>query len=161
MDNLILGQTKNGKAVFASKHFKKWEKIIEFKGKLFTCEELPAPYNEVEDHYVQIDKNLYLGPSGGFDDFINHSCNPNSGLFISGKKVILSPIRNIKKGEEITWDYSTTMDEDDWEIDCTCGSKKCRRRIKDFKYLPKKLQQKYIQLGIVPRYVLENKKYQT
>jgi len=96
--DLILGQSKLGKAIFANKDFKKGEEIIEFKGKLFTYEQLPTPYVEVEDHYVQIDKNLYMGPSGNLDDFFNHSCNPNSGLKIEGKRVILIAIKDIKKG---------------------------------------------------------------
>ncbi len=158
MDTLILGQSKNGKAVFANADFKKGEGIIEFKGKLFTYKQLPTPYDEVDDYYVQIDKNLYMGPSGNLDDFFNHSCNPNSGLKIEGKRVILIATKNIKKGEEVTWDYSTTMDEDDWELDCMCKSKNCRKRIRDFKYLPKEIQQKYIKLGIVPKYILENVK---
>jgi len=158
MRDLILGQSNNGKAAFANKDFKKGEEIIEFKGKLFTYEQLPTPYDEVEDHYVQIDKNLYIGPSSGVDDFFNHSCNPDSGLKIKGKRVILVAIKDIKKNEEITWDYSTTMDEDDWELDCTCGSKNCRKRIRDFKYLPGEIQQKYIKLGIVPKYILDNLK---
>ncbi len=158
MDSLILGQSKNGKAVFANKSFKKGEKIIEFRGKLFTYGQLPTSYDEAEDHYVQIDKNLYIGPSKELDDFFNHSCNPNSGLKIEGKRAILITIKNIKKSEEITWDYSTTMDEDDWELDCVCRSENCRKRIKDFKYLPKDIQQKYIKLGVIPKYILENLK---
>lgn len=160
MKVLRLGRSSVGKSVFANKNFKKGEKIIEFKGKLFTSEQVPTPYNEVEDHYVQIDKDLYMGPSGGLDDFFNHSCNPNSGLKVRSKRVILIAIKDIKKGEEITWDYSTTMmdDVDNWEMDCMCKSKNCRKRIRDFKYLPKKIQQKYIKLGIVPRYILEKLK---
>lgn len=73
-----------------------------------------------------------------------------------GKAVFAN--KNFKAGEEITWDYSTTMDEDKWEMDCVCQSKNCRKRIKDFKYLPKEIQQKYIKLGIVPDYILENLK---
>jgi len=99
-----------------------------------------------------------MGPSGGLDDFFNHPCNPNSGLKIQNGKAILVAIKNIKSGEEITWDYSTTMNEDDWEMDCVCGSKNCRGRIRDFKYLPENVQQKYINLRIVPKYILENLK---
>lgn len=156
MHNLILGVSKQGKGVFTNKSFRKGDEIIKFKGKLFTYPQLPEPYDEVEDHYVQVDKDLYLGPSGELDDFINHSCNPNSGVKIEGKRIFLIAIKNFKKGEEIVWDYSTTMDEDDWEMDCTCQSKNCRKKIRDFKYLPKKIQQKYIKLRIVPRYILEN-----
>ncbi|MBI2625395.1 MAG: hypothetical protein HYW70_03640 [Candidatus Nealsonbacteria bacterium] len=57
---------------------------------------------------------------------------------------------------EITFDYSTTMDEDDWGMDCQCGSKSCRGRIRDFKYLPPDIQKKYLDLGIVPEYISKN-----
>lgn len=159
MPDLSLKQTKNGNDVFANKNFKRGEQIIEFHGKFVTYEQLPRPYNEVKDHYVQIGKNLYMGPSGNIDDFFNHSCSPNSGLKITGKKAVLAAIRDIQKGEEITWDYSTTMDEDDWTMECTCGSQNCRKTIMDFKYLPKNVQQRYIKLGIVPDYILENQEY--
>ena len=93
------------------------------------------PYDEVEDHYVQIDRNLYMGPSGGADDFFNHSCNPNAGLKIKGRDVFIVAIKNILKGNEVAWDYSTTMDETDWEMTCACGSRNCRHRIRDFRFL--------------------------
>lgn len=80
------------------------------------------------DRYIQVGEDKYLGPSGDFDDFINHSCDPNSGIQIKGKKVVLLAIKDIKQNEEITWDYSTTMDEDDWEMDCQCGCLKCRKK---------------------------------
>jgi len=153
---LTVKNTKNGKGVFAKKNFTKGENIFEFHGKFFTFEELPTPYDEVEDHYVQIDKNLYMGPSGHVDDFFNHSCAPNTGLKIDAKKIFLTAISNIKRGDEITWDYSTTMDEDDWEMDCQCDSKDCRGRIRDFKYLPRDIQKRYLDLGIVPEYISKN-----
>jgi hypothetical protein len=154
--NLIVKNTKIGKGVFANKNYKSGEIIFEFRGKFFTYEELPVPYEKVEDHYVQIGKNLYLGPTGDMDDFFNHSCVPNAGLKINGKKVLLTAIKDIVKGDEITWDYSTTMDEDDWEMNCQCGSKNCRRRIRDFKYLPRAVQKKYLDLRIVPKYISKN-----
>ena len=73
-------------------------------------------------------------------------------------QAILVAIKNIQKGEEITLDYSTTMDEDDWELDCQCPSKNCRKKIRDFKYVPKEVQRRYIILGIVPKYILEHLK---
>ncbi len=154
MNNLIVKVTKNGKGVFANREFRERELIIKFKGKIFTLEELPNPYCLVDDHYVQIEENLYLGPSGGLDDFINHSCDPNSGLVIDNKDFMLIAIKNIKSSEEITWDYSTTMDEDDWGMDCNCDMRRCRGRIRDFKYLPRDLQRRYIKYGIVPKYIL-------
>lgn len=158
MTNLFFGQSELGKTVFANKDFKKGEEIIEFKGQQMKRRELPELVKPEDDRYIQVGKNKYLGPSGDIDDFFNHSCNPNSGIKIVGKRVILITLEDIKKSEEITWDYSTTMDEDEWEMDCMCKSKNCRKRIRDFKYLSKEIQQKYIRLGIVPKYILENLK---
>ncbi len=155
MNTLRLGQGKNGKAVFARKNFQQGECILVFKGKYFKKEQLPKPYETVADHYVQIGKNRYMGPSGGFDDFVNHSCNPNAGLRFQGKNIFLVAIKKIHREEEITWDYTTTIDEDEWEMECSCGRKNCRKRIHDFKYLPKKIQERYVRLNIVPQYILE------
>jgi len=155
MIDLLLSESKNGKSVVANRDFKKNEHIIELRGKLFTYKQLPTPYEEVVDHYTQIGSDLYLGPSGDLDDFVNHSCNPNSGVKITNNKVELIAIKNIQKGQEITFDYSTTMDEDDWEMDCNCASNNCRKRIRDFRYLSKEIQKKYIKLGVVPEFILK------
>jgi SET domain-containing protein len=90
-----------------------------------------------------------MGPSGEVDNFFNHSCDPNAGLKITATKAVLVAIKDISLGQEITWDYSTTMDEDDWEMNGNCGSNNCSGKIRDFKYLPPEIQQKYLTLDIV------------
>lgn len=155
MKKLIIKESQLGKAVFSNQNLKKDEYIIEFKGALLKSNELPEINNPEDDRYIQVEKNIYMGPSGGYDDFFNHSCDPNAGVIFQNGKVILKSIKAIQKNEEITWDYSTTMDEDDWKMNCLCGNKNCRKIIKDFKHLPKKIQNKYTQLGIVPDYILK------
>ena len=102
---------------------------------------------------IQIDDQLYFN-SRGLARSINHSCNPNAGIKNDRELVA---IRDIKKDEEIRFDYSTTMDEDCWTMECKCRSKNCRGLVRDFKYLPLDLQQKYLQLGIVQNFIM--KKY--
>ncbi|MCX5812827.1 MAG: SET domain-containing protein-lysine N-methyltransferase [Proteobacteria bacterium] len=162
LPDLILKDAKHGKGVFAGRKFKAGEMIIEFKGNFMTYEE-QADLCLVEDRYVQVGHNLFMGPSGDIDDYINHSCNPNAALIIPAGDAVrggvaLIALREINEDEEITFDYSTTMDEDDWEMDCGCGSEKCRKRIRDFKYLPEDTQEKYIRLGIVPDYIMKKLK---
>ena len=154
--SLFIKDTEVGKGVFTNKDFKIGETVFEFQGGLFTSEELPNPYSEVEGHYVQIDKNLYMGPSGGMDDFFNHSCDPNTGLKIIDNMVFLIVIKKIKTDDQITWDYSTTMDEDNWTMNYNCGYKNCRKIIRDFKYPPINIQKKYLKLKIIPKYILDN-----
>lgn len=146
----------HGTGVFASDSLNKGEFIMDFKGSYYRKKELPDPYDEVDDHYLQIDQDLYLGPSGKEDDFLNHSCDPNAAIFIKENRAALYAIKQINKGDEITWDYSTSMNEDEWEMKCSCNSSKCRKIIKDFKYLPKSIQDEYIKLGNLAPYILDS-----
>ncbi len=161
MSDVEIRETKLGKGVFAAKDFYPDEWIMDFKGERMSDRKVPDNYLEVEDYYTQIGPHEYLGPSGEADDFVNHSCNPNGALIITPEKIFLKCIQPIKSGQEITWDYSTTMNEDGiiifggWELDCQCGEGNCRKKIRDFKYLPTEIQQKYIGLDIVPEYIIK------
>ena len=50
MKNVYVGKSIIGKGVFADQLFRKGEKIIEFHGQILTLQDLPNPYNAVEDH---------------------------------------------------------------------------------------------------------------
>ena len=155
MKSLTVKKTKyRGRGIFANRNFKKGEKILDIKGKIITLEQLKKLGKYALAHHLQLNENICIGPSKDLDDLINHSCDPNAGIKIRGKKAILISIRNIKRGEEITCDYSTITD-DDWKMRCKCGCENCRKTIKKFQTLPKKLQQKYIKLGVVAKYIYE------
>lgn len=151
----FLKESSNGKGVFANEFINKGEQILTFNGKLFSREQLPNPYEVAVDHFVQIGRDLYMGPSGGLDDFVNHSCDPNSGIVFTKGALFLIAIRDIIVDEEICWDYSTSID-DDWTLKCNCHCKECRCVIGRFTDLPAEIQQKYIQLGITPDFVRKN-----
>ena len=40
-------------------------------------------------------------------------------------------------------------------MECECGAKNCRKKVRDFKCLDKEIQEKYIALGIVPEYIVD------
>ena len=64
---------------------------------------------------------------------MNHSCEPNAG-FRDG--LALCALRPIRAGEEITWDYSCAIDEEDFTgFSCACGTPSCRRVIRSFRHL--------------------------
>jgi hypothetical protein len=46
-------------------------------------------------------------------------------------------LRNITKGEEITYDYSSIIAPTKFKMKCGCGVKKCRRMVGDILSLPK------------------------
>jgi len=143
----IVRECETGRGVFASETIPVGSVIMNYVGPLLRYEQTsPATLA------LQIGPDMYLGESGQADDFVNHSCDPNAGMVIEGTDVRLIAIREISPGEQITFDYSTTMDEDDFEFDCLCGSAKCRGRIRDFKHLPSSLQHQYAELKVVPNY---------
>jgi len=69
---------------------------------------------------------------------INHSCNPNSWL----TGLNLTARRNIKKGEQITMDYSTFCCDNMESFSCKCLSNDCRGTITGTDYL-KEFVEKY------------------
>ena len=57
------------------------------------------------------------GVGGNIARFINHSCQPNCYSHISKGIIWIRAARNIRKGEELSYDYNTTGDA---EIPCRC-----------------------------------------
>lgn len=148
-----IGENHLGKAVYAATPFAKDSPIIEFKGPRLHKSRLPTSFSGNADRYVQIDAEHYMGASGGVDDLINHSCSPNAGLRFDKDGVVLHAIRDIEPGEEITWDYSTTLFESGWHMECQCRSADCRGVISDFAELAVDIRNRYRLLGMIPPYL--------
>lgn len=138
-----------GDGVFACEDITPGALLLRFTGPVLRYAETTAPAT----YAVQIGPDRYLGASGDLDDYVNHACAPNAGLVIDGLDVRLVAIAPIAAGEEITFDYSTTFDEDDFEFDCRCGAPTCRGRMRDGKHLPEAIWRRYLALGVLPDYV--------
>lgn len=129
----IKKSVQHGRGVFASEAIESGEAIIVFRGPLLERFQV-----DFSDYHLQIGESLYLGASGGADDFINHSCDPNAG-FQNG--LTLVAVRDIAPDEEITWDYSTAIDEADFDgFPCSCGAANCRGMVKSFRHLSREAQ---------------------
>jgi len=72
--------------------------------------------------------------------YLNHSCDPTCG--VKGR-VSLYSLKDLKVGEEITIDYSTTEGNPYWKMSCTCGSARCRGVVRSVAFLPKSIFKKY------------------
>lgn len=151
--SLVVRQGLHGRGTFTTSAIPSGSWIIQFVGPFLRYAE-----TNVDTYALQIGPDLYIGESGGPDDFINHSCEPNTGFRIVGRKADLYAIRDIAPGEELFFDYSTTLDEDDFTMECYCGMPSCRGTIGDGKYLPEAVWQRYLALGILPDYVRGHRK---
>lgn len=74
---------------------------------------------------LQIGEDEWLASDGSLiDDLVNHSCSPNVG-FLDGTPCLYA-LRDIAVGEEICWDYSTSISEPGWQMHCCCETSQCR-----------------------------------
>jgi len=119
---------RGGHTVVATKPIQKGELIVVWSGMLVDgagLAELPA---HVKRHSLQVEENHYLVSLTDCEppDYVNHSCAPNAGL--SGQ-IALVALREIRPGEEITYDYATSDGSAYDEFDCCCGAHQCRGRV--------------------------------
>jgi SET domain-containing protein len=134
----------HGNGVFATAAIPKGARLIQYKGKLRSHEEVDRVYaDEVEtghtflftlnDDYV-IDANV----EGNNARWINHSCKPNCEAVLledeNGNlrkdQVWIESKRAIRKGEELCYNYGITLAERHtpklkqlWA--CRCGARNC------------------------------------
>lgn len=142
---------KKGKGVFSKVFLPAGTVILEFKGDIIQKKDIKN-YGEV----LQITESSYLGLSGSIDDYVNHSCDPNCGLRIVANRALLVSLWDIKPDMEITFDYSTSSNDtkEEWELNCSCGSVKCRKKISGYQFLDKELKFFYESKKVVPNYLI-------
>ena len=101
-------------------------RVAEYTGPRLTKEEADAANEDSPITYL-----FGLGDGSVVIDghctamFINHSCDPNCETEEIRGRVWIRAIRNIKPGEEITYDYCLYDGGADEAI-CNCGATKCR-----------------------------------
>jgi len=148
-----VGETHLGKAVYAAMGFAEGDEIIRFTGRRFRHDRVPSLMRGSSDRFVQVTPEHYMGPSGRIDDLINHSCAPNAGLRFTATGPVLIAVRDIAQGEEIAWDYSTTLKESNWHMICQCRSPECRRVIGNFETLAPERQEWFRARNLVAPYL--------
>jgi hypothetical protein len=127
-----------GMGAFASRFIRKGTRIIEYTGERITPAEADRRYNDDESEHPQVllfsvNRRTVIdaGVGGNAARFINHSCEPNCETVTQEKRIYVEALRDIKKGEELCYDYNLTRDGDDtYELEqryaCHCGVKTCR-----------------------------------
>jgi uncharacterized protein len=149
VEGIYVDKSPLGVGVFAGRDFFEGELLFRFSGPIITLGQA-VDKGEAEGNVLQIAPATYidLEPPGVY---ANHSCEPNAGLrdLVSG-----FALRPIARGEEIFYDYSTTMSEQRWTMRCLCGTPSCRAVIGDFHDLPPELQRQYLAMRIVQPFIV-------
>ena len=100
--------------------------VIEYVGDLITKQESLARCERSNEYIFAIDDEHDLDGNVDWNParFLNHSCEPNcEARFVDGR-IWLVAIRDIRAGEELTFNYSYDL-TDYREHLCRCGAKTC------------------------------------
>ncbi len=143
--SIKIKKSNNGKGLFAEKLLKRDSIIFHFDGKI-------DDDTHTNSKSLQIDDNKFLESTVKFDDFLNHSCNPN--CYIDWQNLNLVALRDIQIGEEISFNYNTSEYDlinlvKNCSFKCGCNSKNCIGEIRGFRYLTEQ-QKKKIQKFVSP-----------
>ncbi|MBI2011868.1 SET domain-containing protein-lysine N-methyltransferase [Candidatus Daviesbacteria bacterium] len=95
-----------GRGVFAAKNFRKGKVIEVAPIIVLSFEDLvDTKWNKLFDYYFWMDEYVVLAL--GYGSLYNHSENPNASYKIDKEKevIIFKALRDIKKGEEILFNY--------------------------------------------------------
>ena len=113
----------SGWGVYAGEPIAEDARIVEYKGQLVSQAEawrreqryLPRQRIWIFTINTRWARDAAFG--GNVARYINHACRPNCYVEVEGRHIWIRASRDIRKGEELTYDYNT---EGDKVIPCRC-----------------------------------------
>jgi SET domain-containing protein len=129
----------HGKGLFAKQNIKAGTNVVEYIGEKITkaqsdkiaeaqLEKSQKNVDEGQVYIFTLDNKYDINGNVSYNNarLMNHSCNPNCDTDIVDGKIWIRSFRDIKKGDELTYDYGFVFDVDDFRDHvCKCGSRKC------------------------------------
>jgi SET domain-containing protein len=113
----------SGWGVYAAHPIKKGTRIVEYKGELVSRAEAARrearylPRRRIWLFTINSRWSRDAAIGGNIARYINHACRPNCEVDMIGHRIWVIASRAIRKGEELTFDYST---EGEVGIPCRC-----------------------------------------
>lgn len=144
-----LGRSLTGLGLFATRPIKKRTRIAEYKGTLLGLKDAEKAENSGNRYLYEVNSRWTIDGKarGNIARYFNHSCNPNAESYTVGHRVFVRTLRNIKPGEELTYDYGTDyLKNVIGKSRCKCS--RCRRRrAKRAKELREQRQRRAVRLA--------------
>jgi len=128
----------HGNGVFARRKIPAGTRILEYLGKRITSDEADRaepsdPDNPFHTFFFMLSSGMIIdgGQQGNDARWINHSCEPNCETEEDDDRVFVVAMRDIARGEELTFDYGLVIDARKTaklkaQYACLCGTPSCR-----------------------------------
>jgi len=142
---------KLGLAVFATDDIPANTRIAVFTGETYQSDTALGLPEIMRDHAIQIGSNEYVYGYKGLAHCLCHSCHPNCGI---RNFTEIFTIRDILKGEQLSWDYRCS-ENSNWVLEeCLCNTARCTGRVGNFDSLPPNLKTEYLSKSMVSEWIL-------
>lgn len=120
----------DNRGLYAAKNIKAGTIVIHYKGKLITKKETeknPKYDNDKAIYLFNLNNRYDMDGDFSYNTarLINHSCSPNCEVDGKGLKLWIYALKDIKKGEELSYDYGFGYDENYKDFICKCRAKNC------------------------------------
>jgi uncharacterized protein len=138
MGLIIRSSAIHAAGCYTTSKIRKGTLVVEYTGPLISKDEADEKYADSPTTYLfGVGDGSMVIDGHGTAMFINHSCDPNCETEEIDGKVWITAIRDIRPGEELTYDYCL-YDGDEDEALCNCGAKKCRKTM----YAPEEVKKR-------------------
>lgn len=120
-EGLKVKRSSAGLGLFATRPYKKGERVIEYFGREISKAE---EYSSRSKYLFEVNsrKTIDGATRENFARYINHSCKPNCEPNIVRGKIYIDTIKAVKVGEELCYDYGEEyVAEHIAPFGCRCG----------------------------------------
>jgi SET domain-containing protein len=132
----VRGSSIEGRGVVALRPMRKGTRVIEYAGERVSHREADRRHDAQGTTHTMlfiVDRKTVIDATrqGNSARWINHSCSPNCEAVDDAGRIYIEAIRNIRAGEELTYDYNLLLEEPHTpaakrEHACLCGERNCR-----------------------------------
>jgi SET domain-containing protein len=116
----------HGMGGFARRDIRRGKRIVEYVGIKLSKTKAQAELDKQNAYIFTLNDAYDINGSVEWNParFLNHSCKPNCEVEIVRDRIWIYALRDIKAGEELTYNYS--YDFEDYESrPCNCGAPNC------------------------------------
>ena len=142
-----------GRGLFARDAIAAGELVAVKGGSIMDRSTLAVVGREISAAEIQVEDDLYIAPrSAGEVEanmlHLNHSCDPNVGV---RGQITFVAMRDVPPGTELTIDYAMIDGDPSELMECSCGTRECRKVITGDDWRLPDLQRRYA--GHFSRYI--------
>jgi SET domain-containing protein len=135
---IVRNSPVHGRGVFAARNIAADTFLIEYEGERISEKKAAKrhgldPENPFHTFFFSLESGKLIdgGVDGSDARWINHACEPNCEAREEKGRVYIYSLRDLKRGEELNYDYGLILDERQTKAlkkayECRCGAPSCR-----------------------------------